>query len=158
MGPLVILALSGCGIACACLGVHKGIKYVSTVNMVIFAILVIVAFTFGGTTFIMNNTVSSIGKYLAYALEESFYLELVYQTGFVKEWTLYYWAWWLTVAPLTGLFLAKLAKGRSIREFVIMNMFVPIGFIIAWFFSGILFFYNTIGIDDLYIGRYDVGR
>lgn len=133
LGPLVIFILAVSGILFACSGIHRAIKYVSTLNMWIFGILVVFAFCFGGTRFIMNNTVTSIGKYLSYFLEEAFYLEPVYQTGFINNWTIYYWAWWLTVAPLTGLFLAKLAKGRTIREFVMVNMFVPVGFIIVWF-------------------------
>lgn len=143
LGPLVIIVLAACGILFACSGIHKAIKYVSTTNMYIFGFLVVFAFFFGGTRFIMNNTVTSVGKYLAYLLEESFYMEPAYQTGWINSWTIYYWAWWLTVAPLTGLFLSKLAKGRTIRQFVVVNMFVPIGFIIIWF--------GTFGSSAIYL-------
>ena len=70
LGPLVIIVLAACGILFACSGIHKAIKYVSTTNMYIFGFLVVFAFFFGGTRFIMNNTVTSVGKYLAYLLEE----------------------------------------------------------------------------------------
>ena len=130
---IVIIVLSSIGILCACSGIHKAIKYVSNTNMVIFAILVLWAFVFGGTQFSVNNTFTAIGKYLSILIPQSFYLEPAHQSGWVHSWTLYYWAWWLTVAPLTGLFLIKLAKGRTIRQFVLVNMFIPIGFIIVWF-------------------------
>ena len=131
--PAIILFLAFCGITFACSGIHRAIKYVSNANMVIFAILVVWAFLFGGTRFIMNNVVTSIGQYLGLMVPQTFYLEPAKQSGWIGAWTLYYWAWWLTVAPLTGLFLIKLARGRTIRQFVLVNMFIPIGFVIIWF-------------------------
>ena len=133
MAPIIITVIAVVGIVCAASGVHKAIKYVSTANMFVFIVLVSWAFIFGGTEFTINNMVTSIGSYLKILIPYSFYLEPAYQTGWVGGWTLFYWAWWLTVAPLTGLFLMKLAKGRSIREFVMVNMFIPIGFIVIWF-------------------------
>lgn len=133
LAPIIIVVIAIIGIVCASSGVHKAIKYVSTANMAVFIILVSWAFVFGGTQFTINNMVTSIGSYLKILIPYSFYLEPAHQTGWVGSWTLFYWAWWLTVAPLTGLFLMKLAKGRTIREFVMVNMFIPIGFIIIWF-------------------------
>ncbi|UQZ88872.1 hypothetical protein C4J81_06550 [Deltaproteobacteria bacterium Smac51] len=131
--PVIIIFLAVCGITFACSGIHKAIKYVSNTNMVFFAILVVWAFLFGGTQFIINNTVTSIGQYLGMMVPQTFYLEPAKQSGWIGDWTLYYWAWWLTVAPLTGLFLIKLARGRTIRQFVLVNMFIPIGFVVIWF-------------------------
>ena len=131
--PVIILVLAGIGIICACSGIHKAIKYVSNTNMAIFGVLVLWAFLFGGTQFELKNTVTSIGKYLGKVIPQGFYLEPAFQSGWINDWTIYYWAWWLTVAPLTGLFLIKLARGRTIRQFVMVNMFVPIGFIFVWF-------------------------
>ena len=133
MAPIIITVIAVTGITCAASGIHKAIKYVSTANMIVFIVLVGWAFIFGGTRFTINNMVTSIGSYLKILVPYSFYLEPAYQTGWVGGWTLFYWAWWLTVAPLTGLFLMKLAKGRTIREFVMVNMFIPIGFIVIWF-------------------------
>ena len=133
MAPIIIVVLASCGILCACSGIHKAIKYVSSTNMVIFIILVTWAFIFGGTQFTINNMVTSVGQYLKILIPESFYLEPAIKSGWIGDWTLVYWAWWLTVAPLTGLFLIKLAKGRSIRQFIMVNMFIPIGFIVIWF-------------------------
>jgi choline-glycine betaine transporter len=129
----VITLLASVWIIAACTGVHKGIKYISNINMYIFGIILVWAFLFGGTQFILNNTTTAIGKYLAVFIPQAFYLEPAIQSGWIKDWTIFYWAWWLTVAPLTGLFLIRLAKGRTVREFVLVNMFVPIGFIVMWF-------------------------
>lgn len=133
LSTIIILVLATMGITFACSGIHKAIKHVSNANMVIFAALVVWAFFFGGTRFILNNTVTALGQYLDNIVWESFYMEPAIESGWVSGWTLYYWAWWLTVAPLTGLFLIKLAKGRTIRQFVMVNMFIPIGFVVVWF-------------------------
>ena len=131
--PVILFALEAVAVICACSGIHKAISHVSKLNMIIFAILLVWAFVFGGTADIINNTFTSIGKYLALLVPESFYLEPAIQSGWISDWTLYYWAWWLVVAPICGLFLAKLAKGRTIREFVLVNLLVPVGFVIVWF-------------------------
>ena len=133
MAPIIITFIAVVGIVCASSGIHKAIKYVSSANMIVFIILVAWAFVFGGTEFTLNNMITSIGSYMKILIPYSFYLEPAFQTGWVGGWTLFYWAWWLTVAPLTGLFLMKLAEGRTIREFVMVNMFIPIGFVVIWF-------------------------
>lgn len=130
---LIIIILATSGITCACSGIHKAIKHVSNLNMIIFFILMFSALVLGGTKFILNNVCSSIGEYLKNIVWESFYLEPAKQSGWIADWTLYYWNWWLLVGPITGLFLTKLAKGRTIKEFVLVNMFIPVGFVIAWF-------------------------
>ena len=128
IGVLVI-----CTIGASCSGLHKAITHVSNANMYIYFALMIWAFIFGGTMFILNNTTSAIGQYLAFIIPESFYLEPVKATGWVSGWSIFYWAWWLSFAPIVGLFLIKLAKGRTIRQFVLVNLVAPTIFAIAWF-------------------------
>lgn len=128
IGVLVI-----CTIGASCSGLHKAITHISNANMYIYIALMIWAFLFGGTLFILNNTISSIGEYLSFIIPQSFYLEPVKQTGWVNGWSIFYWAWWLSFAPIVGLFLVKLAKGRTIRQFVMVNLLAPTAFAIAWF-------------------------
>lgn len=130
---IIIVVLGAISITAACSGIHKGIKFVSDFNMLIFFVLLVGAFVFGGTIFILNNTISSFGKYLDILIPQALYLEPVKKTGWVARNTIYYWSWWITVAPLTGLFLSKLGKGRTIRQFVVVNLLVPVGFIVIWF-------------------------
>lgn len=147
--PIILICLEATAIICACSGVHKAITKVSKLNMVVFGVLLAWAFSFGGVGNVINNTITSIGKYLGKIIPQSFYLEPAIQSGWINDWTLYYWAWWLVVAPITGLFLAKLAKGRTIREFVMVNMFVPLGFVFIWFgtFGSSAIFKQMSGID-----------
>lgn len=128
IGVLVI-----CTIGASCSGLHKAITHVSNANMYIYFALMIWAFIFGGTLFILNNTTTAIGQYLSLIIPQSFYLEPVKATGWVGGWSIFYWAWWLSFAPIVGLFLIKLAKGRTIRQFVLVNMLAPTIFAVAWF-------------------------
>lgn len=133
---LAIFVIGGMAIfyiVAACSGLHKGIKYISQANMYIYIALLVWAFIFGGTLFIINCTTSAVGQYLAILVPQSFYLEPAFQSGWVSGTTIFYWAWWLAFAPLVGLFLIMLSKGRTIRQFVLVNMIVPTIFAIAWF-------------------------
>lgn len=128
----VSLVFGGIAILAACTGLHKGISAISTTNMYIFIALMVFALFFGGTHFILNNTVTGIGKFLDNFIHQSFYTEPGYESGWVGGWTIFYWGWWIAFAPLIGLFQVKLSKGRTVREYILVNMLVPCLFLIAW--------------------------
>ena len=133
MALIICLLFAVVAVAAASTGLHKGIIWMSTANMYLFIGLLAFAFIFGGTLFIINNTVTSIGQYMQFFVGQSLYLEPAYQSGWVNRWTLFYLAWWLAFAPLIGLFQIKLSKGRTIREYIIVNMFAPCIFLVLWF-------------------------
>lgn len=130
---LICIGFAVLGILAACTGLHKGVAFVSRLNMYLFMLLLVFAFFFGGSLFIINNTITSVGEYLQFFISQSLYLEPTYQSGWVNKWTIFYLAWWLAFAPLIGLFQIKLAKGRTIREYIAVNMIAPSIFLIAWF-------------------------
>ena len=86
----------------------------------------------GGTLFILNNTLTGVGKFIQNLPSQSLYMEPAYQSGWVNGWTIFYWAWWLAFAPLIGLFQVKCAKGRTIRQYVLVNMLAPCIFLVFW--------------------------
>ncbi|WP_409969359.1 BCCT family transporter [Bengtsoniella intestinalis] len=130
---VVCLGFASIAILAACTGLHKGISMISSLNMYLFIFLLVYAFAFSGETmFILNNTVTGIGQYLQNVVGQAFYLEPAYQTGWVNGWTVFYWAWWIAFAPLIGLFQVKLSKGRTVREYIVVNMFAPCIFIGLW--------------------------
>ncbi|WDP89563.1 MAG: BCCT family transporter [Desulfobacter sp.] len=129
----IIAAMAVFYIAAACTGLHKGIKLISSLNVYIYIALLVWVFLFGPTLYILNNTNSALGDYLSSFLRQSMYLEPTLQTGWVGGWTIFYWSWWLAFAPMVGLFLVKLAKGRTIKEFVLVNFFAPTLFAVVWF-------------------------
>lgn len=93
---LTILALAVClgcaliGVLAACTGLHKGIAYVSSANMYIFIVMLVFAFLFGNTHFILNNTVSSLGKFFDFIIPQSLYTEPGYESGWIGSWTIFY--------------------------------------------------------------------
>ena len=130
---ILIVIFAAVYILSACTGLHKGIAIISNLNTWIYIFLLGFFFIVGGPVFILNSAVSSVGQYIDILPVQSFYLEAAQQTGWVGSNTVFYLAWWLAFAPIMGLFLIKLAKGRTIREFVIMNLFAPVLFAIIWF-------------------------
>lgn len=117
-------------------GVSKGIQWLSNFNMVIAALLAIFVFVFGPTVSILNMLPTSLGMYLQQ------FFEMASRTAasadgeageFLSGWTIFYWAWWISWSPFVGMFLARISRGRTIREFCLGVMLVPAGLSTVWF-------------------------
>lgn len=117
-------------------GVGKGIQWLSNFNMVIAAVLAIFVFVLGPTVSTLNMLPTSIGMYLQQ------FFEMAGRTAesadgeageFLSGWTIFYWAWWASWSPFVGTFLARISRGRTIREFCLGVMLVPSGLSTAWF-------------------------
>ena len=130
---IIIIAIVVFFVAAACSGLHKGMKYISQINVYIFFALLLMVFILGNTRFQLNNTVQGLGYYLDKFIWQSFYTEQALQTGWVGGWTTFYFTWYVAPAPIFGLFLIKMAKGRTIRQFVIVNLLCPCIFVLLWF-------------------------
>ncbi|KML39822.1 MULTISPECIES: BCCT family transporter [Cytobacillus] len=116
-------------------GLGKGIKILSNANMILAAALFVMTFFLGPSLFILNLFTNTLGSYLQYLPGMS--LRIAPLNPEVREWingwTIFYWAWWIAWAPFVGIFIARVSKGRTIREFVFGVLLIPslIGFI--WF-------------------------
>ncbi len=117
-------------------GVSKGIQWLSNTNMVIAALLAIFVFVFGPTVVQLNLLPTSVGTYL-----QNFF-EMAGRTAesadgeagdFLSSWTIFYWAWWISWSPFVGTFLARISRGRTIREFCLGVLLVPSGLSTVWF-------------------------
>ena len=122
-------------------GLDKGIKYLSNTNIIFaFALMIIVLFA-GPTNFIMNYFTSTVGSYIQELPSMSFRLSPLDEGGnqWIQSWTIFYWAWWITWSPFVGTFIARVSRGRTIREFVIGVLLVPTIIGALWFsvFGGI---------------------
>ncbi|QNE89216.1 BCCT family transporter [Corynebacterium incognita] len=117
-------------------GVGKGIQYISNANMVLAAILAIFVFVLGPTINILNLIPGSVGAYLD-QFTEMIGRTAEYANGTAGEWlgswTIFYWAWWISWSPFVGMFLARISRGRSIREFCVGVMLIPAGVSTVWF-------------------------
>jgi choline/carnitine/betaine transport len=119
-------------------GLDKGIKILSNTNMMLVAALMLFFLLKGPTIFILESFVLGIGDYLQNFMEMSFYLTPYTGDSWVHDWTVFYWAWVIAWSPFVGSFVARISKGRTIREFVIGVLIVPpvIAFIWMAIFGG----------------------
>ncbi|WP_269747632.1 BCCT family transporter [Staphylococcus saprophyticus] len=116
-------------------GLSKGIQYLSNLNMVLAAILLIVIFVVGPTLLILNMMTSGTGDYLNSLVFNSLDVAPLNEqkSKWLQSWTIYYWGWWMSWSPFVGTFIARISKGRSIREFIIAVLGVPVVISIIWF-------------------------
>ncbi|MFT4127050.1 MAG: BCCT family transporter [Gordonia sp. (in: high G+C Gram-positive bacteria)] len=132
----IIAILTACFVASAVSGVAKGIQWLSNTNMVLAVILAVFVFVVGPTVFILNLLPTSLGAYLNDITSFSARSSATVDSdgdAWLSGWTIFYWAWWVSWTPFVGMFLAKISKGRTIREFVIGVMVVPTTVSLVWF-------------------------
>ncbi|MYL64937.1 BCCT family transporter [Bacillus hwajinpoensis] len=108
-------------------GLKKGIKYLSNINMVLGFALMILLLIVGPTLYIMNMFTGSLGGYISNFFDMSFHIEPINndQRSWVDSWTIFYWAWWISWSPFVGIFIARISRGRTIKEFMLGVLFVP---------------------------------
>ncbi|WP_250674469.1 BCCT family transporter [Paraclostridium ghonii] len=114
-------------------GIDKGIKWISDKNTKLFIGLMVFVFILGPTSFILSLGTQSIGNFASNFLQVSTYLSPIDGSDWPRWWPIYYWAIWLAYAPLNGMFFAMISKGRTIREFMVMNLIIPALFGMLWF-------------------------
>lgn len=129
----IVLILTVIFIWTAVSGVEKGIAAISNINLVLVVVLLTVSFLVGPTVGVLNNFVQSTGYYLQNIIFNSTDIGAFDPSDFYANWTIYYWGWWISWAPFTGLFIARISKGRTIREFVSGVLMVPVTLSIFWF-------------------------
>lgn len=114
-------------------GIDKGIKWISDKNTKLFIGLMVFIFVLGPTSFILSLGAQALGNFASNFLQISTYLSPIDGSDWPRWWPIYYWAIWLAYAPLNGMFFAMISKGRTIREFMIMNLIIPALFGMIWF-------------------------
>ncbi|MDO4287856.1 MAG: BCCT family transporter [Eubacterium sp.] len=104
----------------SCAGLKKGMKLCSDwTTYIVFALLAFV-FIFGNTQFQLDNTITSLGMMIDKFIPMFFETEPIVKSGFTADWTVFYWAWWITLAPWMWIFIAKISKGRTIKELILV--------------------------------------
>ena len=114
------------------LGLDGGIKRLSELNLYLAGFLLLFVFLAGSTFFLLNAFIQNIGSYLSSVVFMTFNQYSYDKTSWISSWTLFYWAWWIAWAPFVGMFIARVSRGRTIREFIIGVLFVPVGFTFIW--------------------------
>lgn len=121
------------------LGLDTGIRRMSELNMILAVALLVFVLAFGPTLFLLQALVQNTGAYISDIVNTTFNLYAYEPTGWLGGWTLFYWGWWIAWSPFVGMFIARVSRGRTIREFVVGVLLVPVGFTFMW----MTFFGNT---------------
>lgn len=132
---VIITVLTVAFILSAVSGVGKGIKLLADTNMVLALALALFVFVLGPTIFILNLLPTTLGSYLSSLMEMSA-LTGASAPGagdWLSAWTIFYWAWWVSWTPFVGMFIARISRGRTIREFVAGVLLVPSAVSLVWF-------------------------
>ena len=134
---MVILVMSTVATIAAVSGVENGIRRLSNLNILLFSGLLLFVLMFGQTLDLLNGFVQNVGDYLNGFVLKTFDLYVYEADGAKSErwlglWTVFYWAWWISWGPFVGMFIARISKGRTVRELVAGVLLIPLGFTLAW--------------------------
>ena len=113
-------------------GLDSGIKRLSQINALLAVLLLLFLLFAGPTALLLNSFVQNLGNYLSNMVSLSFHMYAYESTDWMGGWTLFYWAWWISWSPFVGMFIARVSRGRTIREFVIGVLLMPAGFTFIW--------------------------
>ncbi len=115
------------------LGLDKGVRRLSNVNIIMALVLLLFVFFVGPTVLLCKTFLQNLGHYLSTLVNTTFNM-YAYEPKeeWFGGWTLFYWAWWIAWSPFVGMFIAKISRGRKIRDFIVGALFAPVGFTILW--------------------------
>jgi glycine betaine transporter len=148
---IIIIIVTILFMASAWAGIGKGIKWLSNANIVLAILLLLLTLFLGPTQFILNTFIATMGSYVESLPSLSFQTGSFNDNfnGWIQSWTIFYWAWFIAWSPFVGTFIARVSKGRTVREFVIGVLFIPTIFCAFWFivFGGSSLFQEINGIN-----------
>ncbi|MDE4455697.1 BCCT family transporter [Psychrobacter sp. DAB_AL62B] len=116
------------------MGLDKGIKRLSDINIFLTIVLLSFVIILGPTQFIVNSFVENIGNYIHQVIPLGLWTEsYAGEENWQSSWTIFYWAWWISWSPFVGVFIARISRGRTIREFILGVLLIPITILFLWF-------------------------
>jgi choline/glycine/proline betaine transport protein len=133
---VLVVAITAIALASVLSGVDKGIKLLSNLNMGLAGVFLLAVLVLGPTVFLLSDFVTQIGSYLQNFLRMSFNVRPFQGedgASWLSGWTTYYWGWWMSWAPFVGVFIARISRGRTVRQFVLGVMLVPTLVTFLWF-------------------------
>ncbi len=158
IGPQVQLPLIAAITALAAVsvvtGLDRGVRILSETNLVVAILLMLFVLTVGPTAQLLRDFVQNIGLYFDTLVLRTFNIYAYQPTPWVDSWTLFYWAWWISWSPFVGMFIARISRGRTVREFVVAVLFIPAGFTFFW----MTVFGNTAIFVDTGVAAGELGR
>ncbi len=113
-------------------GLDRGVRRLSELNMILAIALMIFVLVTGPTVHLLQTFVQNTGAYISNLPSMTFNLYAYEPTGWLGGWTLFYWGWWIAWSPFVGMFIARISRGRTVRQFVVGVLLAPVGFTFAW--------------------------
>ena len=129
---ILIAVITGMATLSAGTGLDKGVKRLSELNIILAIALLIFVLCAGSTVFLLQAYVQNIGAYLGAVVQRTFRMYAYEPNAWLGEWTLFYWGWWISWSPFVGMFIARISRGRTIREFITGVLLVPVLFTFLW--------------------------
>jgi choline/glycine/proline betaine transport protein len=113
-------------------GLDAGIRRLSELNLVLAFLLMMFVLVAGPTVMLLSSLIQNVGMYLSGLVDMTFRIYAYEPNDWIGNWTLFYWAWWISWSPFVGMFIARISRGRTIREFILGVLLVPSGFTFLW--------------------------
>ncbi|PWJ86524.1 choline/glycine/proline betaine transport protein [Pseudaminobacter salicylatoxidans] len=129
---LLVIVVTAIATISAITGVERGVRILSEINLSVAVLLMLFVLSVGPTTILMRDFVQNIGLYLDTLMLRTFNIYAYEPRPWIDKWTLFYWAWWISWSPFVGMFIARISRGRTVREFVAAVLFIPAGFTFFW--------------------------
>lgn len=130
---LIIIGITIIATLSAFSGINKGIKFLSVTNVRVALIIFALVLILGPTTFILKSYIQNIGSYLTNFIQMSTWTESLQDTNWQKIRTIMYWGWWISWSPFVGTFIARISRGRTIKEFILCVLILPALVTVLWF-------------------------
>lgn len=121
------------------MGLNKGVKRLSEINIALTLVMLVFMVALGPTLFIFDSYIENIGNYVSALATLGTWGEAYSGTDWQSAWTIFYWAWWVSWSPFVGIFIARISRGRTIREFTLGVLLIPMMILFFWFttFGGV---------------------
>ena len=130
---IVISAITAVAVWSVVSGVHKGLKWLSNINMTVAAVLALIVFVLGPTIVLLKAIPENAGMYLTMLPQSMLHVGAFTTDGWEGAWTIAYWGWWTSWAPFVGMFIARISRGRTIREYIVGVLLAPTAVSLVWF-------------------------
>lgn len=141
----IIAVITLIATASVVLGLDKGISRLSRFNILLAVLLMLFLLVTGPTVYLFNTLITGIGSYLQQLPFNSLWVNTADESGWQTDWTFFYWAWWISWSPFVGVFVARISRGRTVREFILGVLFVPTIATFVWLsiFGGTGLYYQV---------------
>ncbi len=147
----LIMGITGIATLSVMSGLDAGVKFLSGMNMILAGLLMLFLLILGPTVYILSGFTQNLGYYISQLPRLSFWAETFRDTNWQGAWTIFYWAWWIAWSPFVGMFIARISKGRTVREFLMGVIIVPSLLSFLWMsvFGGTAIFLQASGTADI---------